>query len=149
MNLSNHTVTYTTRPSSISQDSIIDSIIDSDEINIIEITNTDNVDKPILHNLKNHKPKVMISNQRIFIDNQNTHTPANDLLVIHRDNDLLVTHREIFIDNKTPPIINPYSFDLSNINEISYVHNTNCNPCVLIIVLTIIVLLFITIYRNT
>ena len=146
MNLSNHNVTYTTRPSSISQDSIIDSIIDSDEINIIEITNTDNVDKPILHNLKNHKPKVMISNQRIFIDNQNTHTPVNDLL---SEPKVPTTHREIFIDNKTPPIINPYSFDLSNINEISYVHNTNCNPCVLIIVLTIIVLLFITIYRNT
>jgi hypothetical protein len=76
MNLSNLTVTYTTRPSSISQDSIID----SDEINIIEITNTDNVDKHILHNLKNQKPKVMIANQRIFIDNQNTHIPVNDLL---------------------------------------------------------------------
>ena len=135
MNLSNNTIAYTTRPSSISQDSIID----SDEITIIDITNNDNVDKLKLHNVKNHKPKISTP-QRIFIDTQNTHIPVNDLLV---------THREIYIDNNTPAIINPYSLELSNINQFSYVNDSNCNPCLLIILLTIFVLLFITIYRNT
>jgi len=135
MNLSNNTIPYTTRPSSISQDSIID----SDEITIIEITNHDTVDKLQLHNVKNHKQKISTP-QRIFIDTQNTHIPVNDLLV---------THREIYIDSNTPAIINPYSLELSNINQFSYVNDSNCNPCLLIILLTIFVLLFITIYRNT
>ena len=135
MNLSNHFITPTTRQTSNSQDSIID----SDDINIIEINHTqkphDNIDSIIFRNIINDKTK----------QHNNTSKPNINIPV----NDLLVTHRELFDNSYSNHIFNPYSLPLSNINEMPHIHNTNCNPCVLIIVLTIFVLLFITIYRNT
>ena len=135
MNLSNHFITPNTRQTSISQDSIID----SDDINIIEINHTtrnnDNIDSIVFRNNINDQTK----------HHNNTTKPTINIQV----NDLLLTNPELFENSNNNYIFNPYSLPLSNINEMPYINYNNCHSCSLVILVIIFVLLFITIYRNS
>lgn len=126
MNLSNHFITPNTRQTSISQDSIID----SDDINIIEINHTTknnyNIDSIIFRNIVNDEKK----------QHNNTSKPTINI-------------QELFENSNNNHIFNPYSLPLSNINEMPYINYNNCHPCSLVILVIIFVLIFITIYRNS